>query len=70
MFNWSTFLGLLSIAVAIFLGLFFGLKQFTSQIQGELNGIKEKVISIQTTIQNLWDIIRTNPTFGGHNTVY
>lgn len=63
--DWGIFLGLVAIAVAIF----FGLREFGVGIKNELAAIKEKVMIIQETAQNVWDVIRRSPTFGNSNTV-
>jgi hypothetical protein len=50
-------LGLVGIAIAVF----FGLRSFSGGIKDELSTIKTKVIEIQQTAQNVWDVVRTNP---------
>lgn len=53
----SQLLGLISIAIGLFLGLFFGLSGFRKGILGELSVIKEKVISIENTTGKVWDLV-------------
>ncbi len=53
------FIGLISIALALFLGLFFGLAGFRKGITSELSAIKEAVIVIRTTVEKTWDLILT-----------
>lgn len=49
-------LGLISIAIGLFLGLFFGLGGLRKGISGDLSTIKEKVMSIENTTGKLWDL--------------
>lgn len=69
-------IGLIGIAATVFLGLlgiaiatFFGLKAFRTDITNELSAIKEKVIVIQETAQNVWDVIRRSPLVGAAGTI-
>jgi len=57
-------IGLLSIAIGIFLGLasisvgtFFGLKAFRTDISTKLSEISDKVIAIHGTLEKSWDLI-------------
>lgn len=59
------FLGLIGIAIAIF----FGLRGFGKGLTNELSTIKEKVIIIQETVGNLWDVAKHAKAFGGTGTV-
>lgn len=61
----TIFLGLIGIAVAVF----FGLKAFRTDIKGELSTIRERVIVIQQTAQNVWDVIKRTPLVGAAGTV-
>ena len=49
--------GLISIALALFFGLFFGLRDFRKSVTSELSTIKETVIAIQGTAEKTWDIV-------------
>ena len=53
----DNFVGLIAIALGLFLGLFFGLSGFRKGILGELSVIKEKVISIENTTGKVWDLV-------------
>ena len=53
----SQLLGLIAIALSLFLGLFFGLSGLRKSIHGELSIIKEKVISIENTTGKVWDLV-------------
>jgi len=60
------FIGLISIALALFFGLFFGLAGLRNSIVTELSTIKETVIAIRGTVEKTWDLILTHfPTGGG-----
>jgi|GEM_PF-2716070 hypothetical protein len=59
------FLGLVGIAVVIF----FGLRAFRTDIKGDLSTIKEKIIVIEETAKNAWDVIRRSPALGATGTV-
>lgn len=61
----AVFFGLAGIGVAIF----FGLRGFGKDIKLELSAIKEKVIVIQETVQNVWDMIRSSRIFAQLGTV-
>jgi len=50
-------IGLIAIALSLFLGLFFGLAGFRKGITGELSTIKEAVVAIQTTVEKTWDLV-------------
>lgn len=72
----STLIGLMGIGIAIFFGLigvaiclFFGLRTFREGIKGELSVIKEKIIIIQETVQNVWDVFKRTPILGATGTV-
>ncbi len=57
---------LISIALALFFGLFFGLSGLRNSITRELSTIKETVIAIQGTAEKTWDLIlRHFPAGGG-----
>ena len=59
-------IGLISIALALFFGIFFGLRGFGKGISSELSSIKETVIAIRTTAEKTWDLIlRHFPASGG-----
>lgn len=71
-----SFMGYIAIAIGIFLGFigiavarFFGLRAFRTDIKGELSTIKEKIIAIQETVGNVWDVIKRSPIFGATGTV-
>ncbi len=57
MVNLELLLGLISIALALFLGLFFGLAGFRKGVTTELSTIKEAVIAIRTTVEKTWDLV-------------
>ena len=50
-------IGLISIALALFFGIFFGLAGFRKSVTSELSTIKETVIAIQATAEKTWDLI-------------
>ncbi|TEU18062.1 MAG: hypothetical protein E3I25_01900 [Dehalococcoidia bacterium] len=65
----SIFMGYIVIAIGIFLGfigiavaIFFGLRAFRTDI-------KEKIIAIQETVGNVWDVVKRSPIFGATGTV-
>lgn len=69
-------IGLLGIAVAIFLGLIgiaiavaFGLRGFETRVMGELSIIREKVVGIQQVVEKVWDVVLRSPAFGAQGTV-
>lgn len=53
----SLLIGLISIALGLFLGIFFGLAGFRKGVTSELSTIKEAVIAIRTTADRTWDLI-------------
>ena len=70
------FMGYIAIAIGIFLGfigiavaIFFGLRAFRTDIKGELSTSKEKIIAIQETVGNVWDVVKRSPIFGATGTV-
>ena len=59
-------IGLISIALALFFGIFFGLAGFRKGIMSELSAIKEAVIDIKGTAEKTWDLVLTRfPTGSG-----
>ncbi len=52
-------IGLISIALALFFGLFFGLAGLRNSIVTELSTIKETVIAIRGTAEKTWDLVVT-----------
>ena len=59
-------IGLISIALALFFGIFFGLSGFRKSVTSELSTIKETIIAIRTTVDKTWDLILIHfPTGGG-----
>ena len=56
-FDLGLLIGLISIGVGLFLGLFFGLAGFRKGVTTELSTIKEAVIAIRTTVDKTWDLI-------------
>jgi len=50
-------IGLISIALALFLGLFFGLAGFRKGVTSELSVIKDAVNAIRTTVDKTWDLV-------------
>ena len=72
----STVIGCIAIAIGLVLGLMgiavsvlFGLRSFRTDIMGDLSIIKEKIIIIQETVRNVWDVFRISPAFGVTSTV-
>lgn len=63
----SQLIGLVSIALGLFLGLFFGLSGLRKGISEQLSTIKEKVISIENTTGKVWDLVLVR--FGPAQTV-
>ncbi len=66
--DYGLLIGLISIALSLFLGLYFGLAGFrkgvTSELSSikkdvitELSSIKEAVIAVRTTVEKTWDLI-------------
>ena len=56
MANLELLIGLISIALGLFLGLFFGLSGFRKGVTSELSKIKEAVIAIRTIVDKTWDL--------------
>lgn len=52
----SQFLGLIAIALGLFLGLLFGLSGLRKGVLGDLSIIRDKLISIETTMGKVWDL--------------
>ncbi len=55
--NLELLIGLISIALGLFLGLLFGLAGFRKGVTSELSTIKDAVVATRTTVEKIWDLV-------------